>query len=197
MAAMAQSAHRAGAVGIRTNGPDDVSAIAASVPLPIIGIDKQTDARGVRVITPDLASARTLVAAGAAMIALEATDQARPDWTVCAELIRAIREELRVPVMADVATHAEGLRAAAAGADLVATTMSGYTSYTEKTDGPDLRLLADLVRDCSAPVVAEGRFHTPELARQALEAGAFAVVVGSAITSPEFITHRFITGIKG
>jgi N-acylglucosamine-6-phosphate 2-epimerase len=196
MAALAAAACAGGAAGIRANGPADVAAIARTVQVPILGIDKQVDARGLRVITPDLAAARALAAAGAHVIAVELTDQARPDWEAAGALVRAIRDELRRPVMADVSTLAEGRKAVQAGADLVATTMAGYTGYTARTEEPDLDLLAALVRELPVPVVAEGRYHTPALARRALEAGAFAVVVGSAITSPAFIARRFADALR-
>ena len=96
-----------------------------------------------------------------------------------------------MPVMADVSTLEEGLEAAGAGADLVATTMAGYTPHSRQMPGPDLDLVRDLARGVSIPVVAEGRIRTPEEAAAALQSGAWAVVVGRAITMPEAITEAF------
>ena len=49
-------------------------------------------------------------------------------------------------------------------------------------------LLAQRLR---VPVIAEGRIKTPAQTRAALDRGAFAVVVGTAITNPREITRRF------
>ncbi len=98
--------------------------------------------------------------------------------------------------MADISTDEEGLAAEAAGADLIATTLSGYTEASPRDSKPDLELIQQLVRKVSVPVIAEGRIATPEQAARALRCGAFAVVVGSAITRPEWITARFVEGIK-
>ena len=46
------------------------------------------------------------------------------------------------------------------------------------------------------PVIAEGRFNTPELTKEAFEAGAWSVGVGSAITDPWLSTKRFIKAIN-
>lgn len=98
--------------------------------------------------------------------------------------------------MADIATLEEGLLAADAGADLIATTLSGYTVDSPEPRGPDFELLQRLVERLQVPVVAEGRITTPEQARCAFEFGAFAVVVGSAITRPQWITQQFVRKIQ-
>ena len=97
--------------------------------------------------------------------------------------------------MADVSTLEEGLQAADAGADLVATTMSGYTPHSPSLEGPDLTLIEELAGRLSIPIVAEGRIRTPEEAGAAMRAGAWAVVVGRAITMPEAITERFVKAL--
>ncbi len=89
------------------------------------------------------------------------------------------------------------LRWAEAGADLIGTTLAGYTGERKKTVGPDLELLGILsVADLGCPVVAEGRIHTPDQARAALDAGAFAVVVGTAITHPATTTGWFVDAMS-
>ena len=55
-------------------------------------------------------------------------------------------------------------------------------------------LLEALASRLSVPVVAEGRYNTPDLVRQAFNAGAHAVVVGTMITNPREITRRFVEG---
>jgi N-acylglucosamine-6-phosphate 2-epimerase len=97
--------------------------------------------------------------------------------------------------MADVGCFEDGVAAADAGADIIGTTLAGYTPDREKTLGPDLELLDELVASLELPVFAEGRIHTPEQARMAADAGAFAVVVGTAITHPTTITSWFVSAL--
>jgi N-acylglucosamine-6-phosphate 2-epimerase len=192
MAVMARAATAGGAVGIRANGPADIAAIRAAVELPIIGIYKD-DIEGFEVrITPSLGHARLVAQAGAHLIAIDATLRPHPDQLATPERIRILQAETGCPVMADISTFEEGLAAEAAGADLVATTLSGYTAGSPQHEGPDFELLRRLVDRLKIPVVAEGRIATPEQAVQALELGAFAVVVGSAITRPQWITAQFV-----
>ena len=77
------------------------------------------------------------------------------------------------------------------GAAAVATTLSGYTGPGAPPAGPDLELVAALAARVDCPVVAEGRYASPEQVRAAFAAGAFAVVVGTAITNPVALTQRF------
>lgn len=192
MAAMAVAAAEGGAVGIRANTPKDISAIRFAVTLPIIGIYK-LDFPGYAVrITPTVESALQVAQAGADIIAIDSTSRLHPDGLNLNERIRLIHEHTSCPVMADISTYAEGLAVQAAGADLVSTTLSGYTDDSPTQDPPDFELLQRLVSGLKVPVVAEGRIATPEQAAQALVLGAFAVVVGSAITRPKWITARFV-----
>jgi N-acylglucosamine-6-phosphate 2-epimerase len=192
MAAMAQAAARGGALALRANGPADIAAIRAVSRLPIIGILKRWDDRFPVYITPDFASAAAIAAAGADIIAIDATDRPR-DGEPLDRLIARIRDELGKPIFADCATLEDGVRAAALGASYIATTLSGYTPETEarKALGPDIALIAALAEAVSLPIIAEGRFEQPEQLEIAFEAGAHAVVVGTAITNPREITRRF------
>ncbi len=198
MAAMARAAAGAGAVAIRANGPADIAAIRAAVEVPIIGLYK-VDLQGFEVrITPTLEQALQVAEAGADMIAIDATHRPHPEGSA-AELIQKIHDHTNCPVLADVSTLEEGLQAAAAGADFIATTLSGYTDYSPAQPGPDFVLLEQLVHDLRSkkiPVIAEGRVSTPEQAARALSLGAHAVVVGSAITRPQWITEQFVNAIR-
>jgi putative N-acetylmannosamine-6-phosphate epimerase len=194
MARMALAAWKGGAVGIRANGPDDIRAIRAAVPLPIIGILKDGDS-GVY-ITPTFKHAQLVVEAGADVVALDATGRPRPDGSLLAELIERIHSECGKPVMADVSTLEEALAAEQAGADFVAPTLSGYTPYSRQLAGPDFELLRAMANALKTPILAEGRITTPEDARMALVCGALAVVVGSAITRPQEITARFADQLR-
>lgn len=197
MSAMAQAAEAGGAKGIRANGAADVVAIRAVTALPIIGIAKVWDDRFPVYITPGFEQAEQIAKAGADIIGLDATPRPRNGEPV-ERLIGRIRTELGKEVFADIATLEEGRVAHAAGATYVATTLAGYTEETasRKSEGPDLELLSALVAEIPAPIVAEGRFDTPELVAEAFRRGAHAVVVGTAITNPREITRRFVQAIK-
>ncbi len=197
MAAMAQAAERGGAVGIRANGVEDIAAIRRAVSLPIIGIDKQDlPGYGIR-ITPSLDAARRIVAAGADIVAVDATRRGAEEGRLpAAQLIRQIKDELHVPVMADISIFEEAMAAAEAGADIVATTLSGYTSYSLQLKEPDFDLLEKLAHTLSLPVIAEGRISSPHEARHVLALGGFAVVVGSMITRPRWIVEQYVTTMQ-
>lgn len=190
MSRMAESARQAGAVGIRANGIDDIAAIRAQLQVPIIGLWKDGE-KGVY-ITPTVEHAIAVARAGADIVALDGTDRPRPDGRSLTEVIAAVHEMTGCPVLADVATLADGKLAAEAGADAISTTLSGYTATSPAQSGPDISLVAALTKALDIPVLAEGRVHTPAQARQAIHAGAWAVVVGTAITAPGWITRQFI-----
>ncbi|MFT3972490.1 MAG: putative N-acetylmannosamine-6-phosphate 2-epimerase [Amaricoccus sp.] len=182
----ARAALDAGAGGLRIESVAYVAAVRAAVAAPIIGLVKRDlDDSPVR-ITPFLTDAEELADAGADIIAFDATARPRPA-AVC-ELIAAIHARGRL-AMADCSCRADAEAALAAGADIVGSTMSGYTGGPEPVE-PDLALVASL-RQLTPHVVAEGRLRTPEHAADAVRAGAAAVVVGSAITRPEHVTGWF------
>lgn len=194
MAAMARAAAEAGAIAIRANGAADIAAIRAAVELPIIGIRKRATPGFDVEITPGLSDVAEIIAAGAQAVALDATARSR-DGEELPALIAGIKARWGCAIMADVATLAEGAGAAALGCDLVATTLSGYTADSPRLPGPDFDLIAALVARVDTPVIAEGRFTTPEEVRRAIALGARAVVVGTAITNPREIARRFVAGM--
>ena len=197
MVAMARAAVEAGAGGIRAEGVADIAAIRAAVSVPIIGLIKRTDPGFDVYITPDFAAAKAVADAGADIIAIDATQRPRQGEKL-GTLIGRIHAELGKPVMADLATLAEAVRAEAEGCDYIGSTMAGYTAETShRRDGPDLELLGELVAHCHRPVIAEGRYDTPDLAARALALGAHAVVVGTAITNPREIARRFVAAMAG
>jgi len=186
--AMARAAVVGGACAVRIEGVGNVRAVTAAVNVPVIGIVKrELDDSPVR-ITPWVQDVLDLAAAGASIVAFDATLRTRPEST--ARLLEAARS-VGCLSMADCATEFEGLKAWDMGCDLLGTTLSGYTDETRTgSDEPDFALIARLARD-GRRVVAEGRFRTPEQAAQALQHGAFCVTVGSAITRIEHITGWF------
>lgn len=193
MAKMALAAKIGGAAAIRANGPADVRAIKRMVDLPVIGLYKQGDS-GVY-ITPTFAAAAEIAEAGADIIALDCTERPRPDGLPVCELIERIHRDLKRPTFADVSTLNEAQAAAAAGVAMAAPTLSGYTEDSPAQAGPDFELLERMIEALAVPVIAEGRIHSPAQARRALELGAWAVVVGSAITRPRTITARFVRAL--
>ena len=195
MRAMALAARDGGARAIRANGPDDVRAVKAAG-LPVIGIHK-VFAEDVPVyITPTIGAADALIDAGADIVALDCTPRPRHGHEPAA-IIAHIRRRGRES-FADISTLDEGIAAAAMEATYVSTTLSGYTSYTEpKPETPDLELIRALAARITTPIIAEGRFNTPDLARAAIDAGAYAVVVGTMITNPREITRGFARAVAG
>ena len=188
--ALARAVAGAGAAGLRIEGVERVAAVCRAVDVPVIGIVKTDLADSPVRITPHLGDIDALAEAGARIIAFDATDRARP--MAVAEMIARIHGHGRI-AMADVSTRAEGRAAAAAGADIVASTLAGYVAGPEPTE-PDLALVADLAAD-GFTVIAEGNVRTPEQAASALAAGAHAVVAGSAITRPELVTRWFLEAL--
>ena len=195
MSRVAQAAARGGAVGIRAQGLDDIAAIRSAVDLPLIGLWKDGD--DAVFITPTLQHATAVARAGAHVVAIDGTGRPRPDGLTLADTIKGLHEDTGALVMADCSTFDEAVVAAANGADLVGTTLAGYTAYTSKGNGPDLDLVARLVAELDVPVVAEGRIHSPAQAAAAIGAGAWAVVVGTAITHPTTITGWFASAVTG
>jgi glucokinase-like ROK family protein len=194
MARFARAAADGGAAGIRANGPEDIAAIRRAVDVPIIGIQKTVMDDGQVLITPTLDAARKLVAAGADMVALDCTDRGQRYGAL--ERIRQMKTALGIPVLADIATEDEAIAAAEAGADLVLSTMRGYTDRTRGTTSFEPAFIAELVRAVAVPVIAEGRIATVAEARAAIRAGAYAVIIGSAITRPHEITRGFASAIQ-
>lgn len=194
LARMAASAIRGGAAGLRANGPDSIAAFRRITPLPIIGIEKKKFGDEV-CITPDFAAARAIADAGSDVIALDCSVARHPAAQPWQELIANIHSQLALPVLADIATLVEALAAEAAGADAVATTLYGFTPQTAGIRAVNWELIEKLAGSLRIPLIAEGHISQPQEARHALELGAFAVVVGSAITSPQSIAARFAKAI--
>lgn len=181
MALMARAAELGGAAAIRANGVDDIRAIADAVSIPIIGIDK-IGTEGV-FITPDAETALRLFSAGARAVAMDGTLRPRPNGRPLSEEVRRIRGESDGAIMADVDNLEAGIAAAEAGVDAVATTLSGYTADEVPAEA-DFALIAALAARVEVPVVAEGRIRTRADVAAAIDAGAHAVVVGTAVTNP-------------
>ncbi len=195
LTALAQAAIRGGAIAIRAERPENIAQMKRQLSVPIIGLYKKKYVDSEVYITPTLEDALEVLDAGADIIAMDATDRVRPNGQKLPAIVRALRQRADRLLMADVSTLAEGLAAADMGFDVIGTTLSGYTAETRNraaTDQPDFDLLSALVERLAGriPIIAEGRIWTAEQAIEALRRGAFAVVVGTAITRPTVITRR-------
>lgn len=198
VAMFAQAAVQGGAVGIRSEGLAKTRRILKTVTVPVIGLLKTAFPDGSVCITGALGAVQELAAMGCAVVAVDGTRRAREGLSG-PDFIRRIKQETGCRVMADIATLAEGEACAAAGADCLSTTLSGYTPETAhlKAAGPDLELLRQLAGRVAIPVFAEGRVNTPAGAARALQAGAWGVVAGSAITRPALITAWYVAALNG
>jgi N-acylglucosamine-6-phosphate 2-epimerase len=193
IAAVAACAADGGAYGLRLEGAADVRAVRQRTGLPIIGLRKHFRDGARPLITSRYADCVELAGAAADIVAVEATVESEPD-TPFEVLVDRAHAELGVAVMADVASYAEGIAAWRTGADLVGTTLAGYTAGTATVAVPDLELVSALAAD-GVRVVLEGNVHEPGQVTEALRRGAWAVVVGRAVTDPLATTRRFVAAL--
>ncbi|HDC4528091.1 N-acetylmannosamine-6-phosphate 2-epimerase [Enterobacter cloacae] len=198
MSRMALAARQGGAAAIRANSVVDIEAIKEQVTLPVIGIIKREYPDSEVFITATMKEVDELMTVSPAIIALDATDRARPGGESLATLVTRIRTRYpSVLLMADIATVDEAVTAQALGFDCVGTTLYGYTAQTVGHALPDddCQFLKAVLAAVTVPVVAEGNVDTPERAARCLALGAHMVVVGGAITRPQQITERFMAAI--
>ena len=196
MVAMMKSVVKGGAGGLRVAGVRDVKNAKHLFDIPVIGITKPdiipSNWQEIVYITPTLKDVIELVQAGADIIAFDGTMRERPNGEKLEDLIKYIKINKRIS-MADVSTLEEGINAEKLGANILSTTLSGYTQFSQnRGSGPDFDLLKQLVDNVNVPVALEGRIWEPEEVDKAFEIGAHCVVIGSAITRPQLITKRFV-----
>lgn len=196
--AVSLSAISGGAAGLRLCGIRNINHIKKHVSVPVIGLTK-TEPTPINYldtvyITPSMQALKELIKTEADCIAIDGTSRVRADKSTLKDQIDFLKSN-RKKVLADVATFEEGMKAAEVGADLVSTTLSGYTRETRHkiNEGPDFKMLRGLCVESPVPVILEGRVWNPEEVKTAFEAGAFAVIIGTAITRPQMITRRFVS----
>ena len=192
---VAQACVAGGAVGIRAQGLADLALINQHVDVPVIGLWK--DGHDGVFITPTLTHAIAVAATGVEIVAIDATRRPRPDGLTFAQTVEGLKQARpSVLVMADCGSLDDAKMAQDAGADILGTTLAGYTGERPKTDGPDVELIDQVAAIAQVPLVVEGRVHTPAQATLAIQHGAFAVVVGTAITHPTTITSWFVDAVR-
>ena len=195
MGRMAYAAYTGGASGIRANTVADIKEIKTTVNLPIIGIIKEQYGDNNVYITPTMKEVDALMAEGVDIIAIDGTKRERPDGKTLEELMKEVRAKYPDQLfMADISCAEEAVECERLGFDIVGTTLVGYTEYTKGND--PLTELAKVVKAVKIPVIGEGNIDTPVKAKKALEIGAYAVVVGGAITRPQQITRKFVTEME-
>ncbi|HEK0787818.1 TPA: N-acetylmannosamine-6-phosphate 2-epimerase [Proteus mirabilis] len=191
VAAMAQAAVNAGAIAVRIEGIDNLRATRPLIDVPIIGIVKRDLPDSPVRITPWLSDVDDLAKAGADIIAFDGTDRVRP--VPVKTLLDHIHRLGRL-AMADCATFDEGMYCQELGTEFIGSTMSGYTGG-EIPKLPDLQLVTALAEK-GCRVIAEGRYNTPMIAARGMQAGAWAVTVGSALTRLEHVCDWFTQALK-
>ncbi len=196
IAALAETAEQNGAVAVRIDSPEHIRAVKHAVKVPIFGIYKVIYDSSKVYITPTFKAAKEVAEAGADVIAIDATLRQRPEGESLTKIVLRIKEELNLPVMADVSTLEEGLNAVEAiGVDFVSTTLSGYTNATKHLIEPDFELVEKLAGRLDVPVICEGRLRSSDDVRRAFDCGAFAVVVGGAITGVDQLVQQFVSAM--
>ncbi|MDO5300660.1 MAG: N-acetylmannosamine-6-phosphate 2-epimerase [Clostridia bacterium] len=195
---MARAAKQAGAKMIRTSSVRDIVEIKEETGLPVIGLIKREYPGYTGRITMTMREVDECMGALADIVSIDCTNCTRGDGLTPPEFLRQVKAKYpNIIIMADCATLEEAVAAYEAGADLVGSTMNGYTAATAHCKGdPNYELVEQMVAALPCPVIAEGRVHTPEQARRMLEIGAWAVVVGGAITRPLEIATRFMNAVK-
>lgn len=197
MAAMMKSVLNGGAGALRVAGVRDIKNAKRISDVPVIGITKPdkipANYKEIVYITPTVKDVISVINAGADIVAFDGTQRPRPNGEKISSLIKYIHVNKKI-AMADISTLEEGIKAAQDGADVLSTTLAGYTmeSLNSPSNEPDFELLEQLVKQANVPVILEGRIWDPKQVDRAFELGAHAVVIGSAITRPQLITKRFV-----
>ncbi|MEM9542147.1 MAG: N-acetylmannosamine-6-phosphate 2-epimerase [Cyanobacteria bacterium P01_E01_bin.42] len=192
IAAIAQASVLQGAAGVRIDTPSHIKETRKQLPqTPIIGLWKQQIPDYEVYITPRFQDAIAIAEAGADIIAIDATLRDRPEGETAASLIAKIHEQLGKLVMADIDDLESAIAAAEAGADIIGTTLYGYTGSTSQKSPPGWELLSQIVEKLDVPAICEGGVASPEMAKKALDLGAHAVVVGTAITGIDLKVKAF------
>ena len=181
-----------GARALRIEGFNNLKIIKKNIKIPVIGIKKRNIRNFPIIITPLLSDIERLSMLGADIIAFDATLRNRP--VSIEKLISKIHSCKKI-AMADCSNMKDAINAIENGADILSTTLSGYTSKNLPPKNPDFKLLSQLIKKFKIPIIAEGRFNKPAFYKKAINYCAHAVVVGTALNRIELITKSFLDEI--
>lgn len=194
IAAFARAAQDNGAVAVRIQGVANLRAVRSLVSIPMIGLIKQTYEGFEPYITPTANEVDAILAAGADVVAFDATHRPRPLGQLLQVLIETVHRGGAL-AMADCATVRDGEHALALGTDITASTLTGYTKETAAEPLPALDVVRGL-RGVGGFVICEGGIHSPQVGRDAINAGADAIVVGTAITNADWLVEQFAAALR-
>lgn len=195
MAKMALAAKMGGADGIRANSPEDISAIKNKVDLPVIGLWKNELENYEVYITPRYKEVKAVLKAGADYVAIDCTDRKRPEPLL--DIFNQLRSEFpEKGIIADISSIEDFKKIKELAPDYISTTLSGYTEKTKNRTRPDIDLVEELNKISNIPILAEGNYKNGKQAKKALQTGAYAVVIGAAITRPQVITARILENMN-
>ena len=148
-------------------------------------------------ITVTMQEVDELVACGVDILAVQGTGALRPNGQTSAEFIRAIKEKYPDQLVMADCDNIENALACAGPVRTLSARRCAATRPRRRASTMWTSALSPSWRGSARPkVIAEGHIHTPEQAVQALYAGAFALVVGGAITRPAEITARYTAAIN-
>jgi len=207
MLLMAECAALGGAVGFRANAPENIKPIKEKYPdMPMIGIWKVQVEGNPIYITPTMKEVDALAELGCEIIALDLTNQINTTTGKYAwEIIKDIKAKYPdICIMADIDNVDDAVIAYREGADIISTTMNGYTANSKvkeapgQTDGEpnfeNLREIRAALKD--AFILFEGRLYTREDCVEAYKNGANCLCVGKAITNPYKMTERLVCAVN-
>lgn len=193
---MAKASIEGGASALRAEGTQSIRQMKHFFGVPLIGLIKKEYPDSDVYITPTIKEVEMASIAGSDIIATDATMRKRPFNQKLEDLLDLIKNKYKLLAMADISTYDEALNAERLGFDIIGTTLSGYTPYSTQSKEPDFELLKKIVENIKVPVIMEGKLWEPEQARKAMNSGAHALVIGSAISRPQLITRRFSESIN-
>lgn len=179
---------------LRLEGVESIQRVRQEFSGPIVGLIKKEYEGSSVYITPTSKEVKVLLDLGCEAIAIDATNRIRPNGENLSHLIQQIHSAGRL-AWADCDTEESADEAVRLGADVISTTLAGYTENREPTAGPDLELLRSISVPADRILVAEGKFYEPWQVETALRIGANAVVVGGALNDPVKQTQRFLNPV--
>ncbi|RYG48251.1 N-acetylmannosamine-6-phosphate 2-epimerase, partial [bacterium] len=151
LARLARASVHEGVQILRLEGVKNIRTIKPILPLVTIGLLKRQYPGSDVYITPTKQDADSLIDLGCEVVAFDATSRPRPKGTDLPGLIEHINRRKTLS-LADCDTPEAAEQAAAYGASMISTTLGGYTPGRERTEGPDLELLREIVRRVDVPV---------------------------------------------